>query len=115
MISIDLRECPRVNVRVAIPFRVLDHPEIPEQNAESENMSQHGIHFLTDAPLQIGITMEVTLQIPHDLTQKVSSEVECIGRVAHIRPIDGKVGVLGIGIHIEWFSARMKLQEWWTS
>jgi len=115
MNSIDRRAGPRVNVCVAMGFRVLDHPEMSEQKAESENMSQHGIYFLTDAPLQIGMPMVLTLRIPHDLTQKVTSEVVCVGRVAHVRPIAGKERMLGIGIHIERFYSRMPARERWAS
>jgi hypothetical protein len=70
---------------------------------------------VTSAPLQIGMPMELTLRIPHDLAQRVSSEVVCIGRVVHVRPIDSNEGMLGIGIHIERFDTKMQAQERWAS
>jgi Tfp pilus assembly protein PilZ len=115
MNPIDRRNDPRVNACVPMRFRVLDNPEILEQKAESQNMSQHGLYFLTKAPLQIGMPMELTLRIPHDLAQKVSSEVVCIGRVVHVHPIDNEAGMLGIGIHIERFDAKVQEQERWAS
>jgi hypothetical protein len=59
--------------------------------------------------------MELTLRIPHDLAQRISSEVVCIGRVVRVHPIESKKGMLGIGIHIERFDARMQAQERWAS
>jgi Tfp pilus assembly protein PilZ len=115
MTSIDRRNDPRVNACVAMRFRVLDNPEILEQKAESQNMSQHGIYFETSTPLRIGMPVELTLRIPHDLAQRVSSEVVCIGRVVHVRPIESKNGMLGIGIHIERFDSKLPLQDRWAS
>ena len=115
MTSIDRRNDPRVNACVPIKFRVLDNPEIAEQNAESQNMSQNGVYFLTSAPLQIGMPMELTLRIPQDLGKKVSSEVVCLGRVVRVQPIDSKEGVLGVGIHIERFNAKTQAEERWAS
>lgn len=115
MNSIDRRNDPRVNACVPMRFRVLDKPELEEHKAESQNMSQHGIYFLTSAPLQIGMPMELTLRIPHDLGQRVSSEVVCIGRVVRVQPVDNKEGMLGVGIHIERFDTKFQLQERWAS
>jgi c-di-GMP-binding flagellar brake protein YcgR len=115
MSVIDRRNDPRVDACVPLRFRVLDKPEMAEQTAESQNMSQHGIYFLTSTALQIGMPMELTLRIPHDLGQKVSSEVVCVGRVVRVHPIDNKEGVWGIGIHIEHFDTKFQVQERWAS
>jgi Tfp pilus assembly protein PilZ len=115
MSSIDRRTDPRVNACVAMRFRVLDNPEISEQKAESQNMSQHGLYFVTSAPLVIGMPVELTLRIPHDLAQKVTSEVVCVGRVVRVQPIDSQNGRLGIGIHIEHFDTQMPVQDRWAS
>jgi len=111
----DRRNDPRVNACVPMRFRVLDKPEMAEQKAESQNVSQHGIYFLTTAPLQIGMPMELTLRIPHDLGQRVSSEVVCVGRVVRVQSVDSKEGMLGVGIHIERFDTKLQVQERWAS
>ncbi len=59
MDSIDRRRDLRVNARVALRFRVLNNPKLPEHLAESENMSQNGIYFLTSVPLEIGMPVEL--------------------------------------------------------
>src|ERR1700680_1743965 len=115
MTSIDRRNDPRVNACVPMRFRVLDNPDMLEQKAESQNMSQNGLYFETSAPLQIGMPMELTLRIPHDLAKNVSSEVVCIGRVVRVQPIESKNGMLGVGIHIERFDTRITAQERWAS
>ncbi|HWF12423.1 MAG TPA: PilZ domain-containing protein [Candidatus Acidoferrales bacterium] len=115
MSSTDRRTDPRVNACVPMRFRVLDKPEMTEQQGESQNMSQHGIYFLTTAPLQIGMPMELTLRIPHDLGQRISSEVVCVGRVVRVQPIESKEEMLGVGIHIERFETKFQVQEPWAS
>ena len=115
MSFVDRRTDPRVNASVPLRFRVLDKPELAEQKAESQNMSQHGIFFLTSAPLQIGMPIEVTLRIPHDLGQRVSSEVVGVGRVVRVQSLDGDEGKLGVGIHIERFDTKFQAEERWAS
>jgi c-di-GMP-binding flagellar brake protein YcgR len=115
MNSVDRRNDPRVNACVPVRFRVLDQPDMAEQKAESQNMSQHGIYFVTSAPLQIGMPMELTLRIPHDLGQRISSEVVCVGRVVRVQPVDKGEGMLGVGIHIDRFETKLQVQERWAS
>ena len=115
MSPIERRNNPRVNACVAMRFRVLDNPDLMEQKAESQNMSQNGLYFETSAPLQIGMPMELTLRIPHDLAHKVSSEIVCIGRVVRVQPIESKDGMLGVGIHIERFNSKLNAQDRWAS
>jgi len=102
----DRRRDLRVNARVAMRFRVLNNPTLPEHLAESENMSQNGIYFLTSVPLEIGMPVELSLRIPHNLAQKITTEVMCVGRVVHVRPISKPGGISGIGLHFERFEAR---------
>jgi Tfp pilus assembly protein PilZ len=115
MTSIERRNDPRVDACVDMRFRVLDNPDMLEQKAESQNMSQNGLYFETSVQLQIGMPVELTLRIPHDLAQRVSSEVVCVGRVVHVRPIDSKDGMLGIGVHIDRFDTRNQVQDRWAS
>jgi hypothetical protein len=115
MSSSDRRTDPRVNACVPMKFRVLDKPEMAEQQAESQNMSQHGIYFLTSAPLQIGMPTELTLRIPHDLGQRISSEVVCLGRVVRVQAVDNKEEISGVGIHIDRFETKFQVQKRWAS
>ena len=60
----------RVNVRVPLRFRILNHPDSIEQIAESENISQRGMYFTTAVPLKVGMPLEVSLRMPQELASK---------------------------------------------
>ena len=95
MSSSERRIDTRVNVRVPLRFRTLDTPESTEQTAESENISQRGIYFLTTFPLKVGTPVEVSLRMPQGLAGKTSSDVRCVARVVHVHAnshLGGKVG-----------------------
>ena len=47
MSSSERRIDPRVNIRVPLRFRALNNPGSTEQTAESENISQRGMYFMT--------------------------------------------------------------------
>jgi len=88
-----------------VRFRALSNPSSAQQMAESVNLSQYGLCFVTDVPLTIGMRLEMSLRIPHDLAASASSDVMCVGRVVHMRPDSAQAGLSGIGVHIERFEA----------
>jgi hypothetical protein len=105
----------RVNVCVPLRFRVLNNPEAKEQTAQSENISQRGMYFLTDVPLKVGTPVEVSLCMPQEMTGKLASDVKCIARVVHVKPSSAPGGLSGIGLHIERYEATALLRERWAS
>src|SRR6202140_507206 len=64
MSSSERRVDTRVNVRVPLRFRALNNPGSTEQSAQSENISQRGLYFMTNVPLKIGTPVEVSLRMP---------------------------------------------------
>jgi hypothetical protein len=102
-----------VNICVPLRFRALNIPGSTEQTAESENISQRGLYFLTNVPLKVGTPVEVSLRMPPELAGKVSSDVKCVARVVHVRP--GAGGKAGIGLHIERYEAKASMRERWAS
>jgi PilZ domain len=115
MSSNERRIDTRVNIRVPLRFRSLSTPSLPEQNAESENISQRGIYFETDALLKVGTPLEVSLRMPQELAGKFSSDVRCMARVVHVRPNPQAGGRSGIGLHIERYESRASAGERWSS
>jgi len=107
----DRRRDPRVNVCMPVQFRELNLPGSIRQKAESVNLSQNGICFVTDVPLRIGTHLEVSLRIPHNLAETASSDVMCVGREVHIRPDSPQAGMSGIGLHIERFEVKTPQRE----
>ena len=53
MSSSERRIDTRVNVRVPLRFRALNNPGSTEQTAQSENISQRGLYFMTNVPLKL--------------------------------------------------------------
>ena len=113
MSSSERRIDTRVNISVPLRFRALNIPGSTEQAAESENISQRGMYFLTSVPLKVGTPVEVSLRMPPELAGKVSSDVKCVARVVHVRP--GSGGKAGIGLHIERYEAKASMRERWAS
>ena len=113
MSSSERRIDTRVNIRVPLRFRALNNPGSTEQTAESENISQRGLYFMTNVPLKVGTPVEVSLRMPQELAVKSSSDVKCVARVVHVRPSGG--GKAGIGLHIERYEAKASVRERWAS
>jgi hypothetical protein len=115
MSSSERRLDTRVNISVPLRFRALNNPGSTDQAAESENISQRGMYFLTHVPLKIGTPVEVSLRMPPELSGMVASEVKCVARVVHVTPSSAPGGMLGIGLHIERYEARASARERWAS
>jgi hypothetical protein len=115
MSSSERRIDTRVNVCVPLRFRALNNPGSTEQAAESENLSQRGMYFMTHIPLKVGTPVEVSLRMPQELAGKMSSDVKCVARVVHVTPSLTPGGMLGIGLHIERYEAKAFERERWAS
>jgi hypothetical protein len=115
MSSSERRIDTRVNICVPLRFRALNNPGSTEQSAESENISQRGMYFMTHVPLKIGTPVEVSLRMPQELAGKTASDVKCVARVVHVKPNTNPGGMLGIGLHIERYEAKASLRDRWAS
>jgi hypothetical protein len=115
MSSSERRIDTRVNIRVPLRFRALNNPGSTEQTAQSENLSQRGMYFMTDVPLKVGTPVEVSLRMPQELSIKSVSDVKCVARVVHVRQSSTPGGLLGIGLHIERYEAKASARERWAS
>jgi hypothetical protein len=108
----------RVNIQVPLRFRTLNNLSSPEQTAESVNISQRGILFATNACLEVGTPLEVSLRMPQGLAGQTSGEVKCVARVVHVQPNAFFGGKAGVGLHIERYEARAAVgteKERWAS
>lgn len=115
MNSSERRLDPRVNISVPLRFRALNNPGATEQLAQSENISQRGVYFMTTVPLKIGTPVEVSLRMPQAIAGKATSDVRCVARVVHVKPNAVPGGKLGIGLHIERYEAKTAVSERWAS
>jgi len=115
MSSSERRIDTRVNICVPLRFRALNNPGSTEQVAESQNISQRGMYFLTNVPLKIGTPVQVSLRMPQELAGATASDVKCVARVVHVKPGSRPGGMLGIGLHIERYEAQTSVRDRWAS
>lgn len=73
----------------------------PEQKAESENLSESGIFFATDAPLAVGSAVEILLKVPEEITGKPVTEWQYTGHVVRTEPGDSLRGMVGVGVQFD--------------
>ena len=88
--------------KVKTPLRVrLWKSAVPEQTAESVNLSQRGIYFATDSLLRKGETVEVYFNMPEEIIGEPTSEWRCTGHVVRTEAIKATGGKLGVGVQFD--------------
>jgi Tfp pilus assembly protein PilZ len=96
----DMRIAPRHSVKENLRVRIWkSHAQ--EQHAESINLSEGGIFFVTDALFQTGETIEVFLQMPQEVTGEPATDWRCTGQVVRVEPVDSPMGKLGVGVRFD--------------
>lgn len=102
MASPERRQLERYRLRVPLRFRTLglasDHSE---HFAETANISRGGFFFVTSAPLQVGMPIEATLNMPAEVTGGKSDLTRCRARLVHAKPDAYSDGRMGFGAEIE--------------
>jgi hypothetical protein len=88
--------------KVKTPLRVrLWKSAVPEQTAESVNVSQRGIYFATDSPLREGETVEVFFNMPQEIIGEPASEWRCTGHVVRVEVLKASGRKLGVGVQFD--------------
>ena len=96
----DRRVSERHTLRTALRVRIWKSA-LPEQRAESINLSQRGIFFATDFPLRQGEAIEILLKMPEEITGEPATEWRCTGLVVRVQPLNSRKGKLGIGVRFD--------------
>lgn len=110
MSSSNRRSEDRIDVRMPIRFRPITDPPSAEQSAESVNISEHGLFFSTNCPLQVGEEVEIYLRMPRELSQNLI-QVRWNARVVHVEP-NGSAGRQGIGVRVETYAPVVEREGW---
>lgn len=90
----------RLQLKTALRVRVWKSGS-SEQRAESENLSERGTFFATDAPLAIGSAVEILLKMPEEISGKPTTEWRCTGHVVRLESVDLRRGKLGVGVQFD--------------
>jgi len=93
----DRRSSKRHKVKTALRIHVWNSG-LPEHRAESVNLSQLGIFFLTHARLNEGEIVEVLLKMPEEVSGEETTDWRCTGHVVRVEPHDSPAGELGVGV-----------------
>jgi Tfp pilus assembly protein PilZ len=96
----DRRLSRRHNLKTALRVRIWKSL-LPEQHAESINVSDRGILFATDARFQKGEAIEILLEMPEEITGEPTTEWRCTGLVVRVQPVSSPNGKLGVGVRFD--------------
>ena len=67
---------------------------LPVQSAESVNISDRGLFFVTDSRYSLGEPIELRFEMPESIAHEPSTEWLCTGHVVRLEELpDGKFGV----------------------
>ncbi len=113
MDSPDRRQLTRFALRTPIRFKAMGlAADKSEHFTEALNVSRGGFYFATSAPLQIGMPIEATLQMPEEVTGEKTKETLCRARVVHARNEPYGDGRIGFGAEIESFLSMPRPERW---
>ena len=103
----DRRLAGRYNVKTPLRVRVWKSA-VPEQKAESVNLSQRGIYFATDSQLRQGETVEVFFNMPEEIVGEPASEWRCTGHVVRVEEIHAAGGRQGVGVQFDCYEVSRR-------
>ena len=95
--SRDRRFSERHDVKTALRVRVW-RSGLPEERAESLNLSQRGIFFATNSCINMGEVVEILLKMPEEISGEPTTEWRCTGHVVRVEPADFPKGKFGVGV-----------------
>ena len=96
----DRRIAERHPVKTALRVRIWKS-SIPEERAQSINLSQRGIFFVTNSVFREGEVVEVLLKMPEVVTGEPPTEWRCTGLVTRIEAVDSPRGRFGVGVRFD--------------
>ena len=95
--SRDRRFSQRHNFKTALRVRVWKSG-LPEERAESVNLSQRGIFFASSSRIAEGEVVEILLKMPEEITGQPTTEWRCTGQVVRVEAADYLKGKFGVGV-----------------
>lgn len=90
----------RLQLKTALRVRIWKSGST-EHRVESENLSERGTFFATDAPLVIGSAVEILVTMPQEITGKPTTEWRCTGHVVRLEPLVTPQGKQGVGVQFD--------------
>jgi hypothetical protein len=97
MTRTEQRLATRFNFKLPLRVRI-PKSAVPEQWAESLNISARGICFATELSLQKGMAVDLVFEMPEEVSKKPPSEWHCTGHVVHVQPSSSPQGGICVGV-----------------
>jgi hypothetical protein len=110
MKSSERRTSNRQILKVPLQFEVLESSRSDRHFlAETENISPTGMFMITPERLSVGTSLQMTLQVPTEISGSVFNRLQCRGRVVHEQVLPNNT--VGYGIQIEKMGRSLRHME----
>lgn len=96
----DRRSSQRHPLKTALRVRIWKS-NLCELRAESVDLLERGIFFVTDTPFRQGEAIEILLKMPEEITGEPTTEWRCTGLVVRVQPVESPKGKLGVGVRFD--------------
>ena len=87
-------------VKTALRVRIWKST-VPEERAESVNLSQRGIFFVSNTAFREGEVVEILLKMPEEVTGEATTDWRCRGLVTRVEAVDSPKGKHGVGVRFD--------------
>jgi PilZ domain len=95
----DRRQAPRF--AVSVPLRVrIGNDTAPEELIASINLSERGVYFETSSPVQKGLAVRLSFEMPEEVSGVPATQWNCAGEVVRVES-SKTPGKVGVGIRID--------------
>src|SRR3984957_14503167 len=108
----DRRLSLRHNVRTDLRLRVRKF-DAAEQWAQSENLSQRGVFFTTELPLNKGESLDLLVEMPEQVTGVPPAQWLCTGHVVRVVPTEAE-GQRGGGVQFAFYELSRRERPRWA-
>jgi hypothetical protein len=98
----DRRLATRHVLKTPMRFRIRKS-SIPEQGAETDNVSERGVFFATKFPMSVGTAVDLLLKMPEVITGKKATEWRCTGHVVRVVPQTFPEQNMGVGVEFDFY------------
>jgi hypothetical protein len=99
------RLAPRFNFNIPVRIRRLDESGSMEYAVQTSNLSEGGMYFLSDIPLEMDTPIRAYLMMPEQIFGKPAVRWCCDGRVVRLDPSGPPGSRLGVGVSFHTYSA----------
>jgi hypothetical protein len=102
----------RHNVRADLRVRIRRF-DSGEERAQSQNLSQRGVFFTTDLPINKGASLDLLVEMPEEVTGVPPAQWLCTGHVVRVVPMEPE-GQRGVGVQFDFYEVSRPERPRWA-